>query len=496
MFIARDIGATGRYGLEHDFWYEAAPGRPGRVGADSAMRLSTVYKCVRVRAETIGMLPLQVYRRLPDGGKEADDSHPLAKLLHDQPNPWQTAMQWRSMMQSHLDLRGNAYSQIVYSGAGRVDMLVPLHPDRVVVEVLPSGMPRYRVTDKDGSARTLVFGEVLHVTGLSADGYVGMNPIEMERETFSAAIAARDYGTRYFANSARPPVWVKMAGKFSTPEAKRDWVDEFSRQYGGFNAGRVPVMDQGMELQALAVSNADAQFIEQRKMHEIDIAGLFRVPPHKLGILDRATWGNIEHQQLDFVTDAILPSCVAWEQALLRDLDFGDEHFAEYKVAMLLRGDTKTRYEAYGKGIQDGWLLRNEARAMENLNPIDGLDVPLEPLNMQPAGSRRAAQERGEPAQRGGGERQALILAAAAERVARKEVALIARAARQGDDLAQVFDGHAAFVQQVMAVSADSARQHVEATLDRARAWLAVGAKVLESDVHDVQTSALLRLEP
>lgn len=497
MFLTRDIGATGRYGLDHDFWYQPVPGKMGvRVSSETALRLSTVYKCVRVRAETVGMLPLQVYRRLAGGGKEPDDSHPLARLLHDQPNPWQTAMQWRMMMQAHLDLRGNAYSRIVYGAAGRVDMLVPLHPDRVRVELLPNGQPRYRYRADDGREQVLVFGEVLHVAGLSLDGYVGMNPIEAEREAISAAMATRDFGARYFSNSARPPMWIKMPGKFSSPEAKREWVQAFSESYGGMNAGKTPVMDQGMELHAIPISNVDAQYLESRKAQDIDIAGIFRVPPHKLGILDRATWGNIEHQNIDFVTDCILPSCVGWEQALLRDLDFGDEHFAEFKVSMLLRGDTKTRYEAYGKGIQDGWLTRNEAREMENLNAIDGLDVPLEPLNMQPAGSRRAAQERGEPAQAGrNGERQALILAAAAERVARKEVALISRAARSGEDLAQLFAGHASFVADVMAVPLPVADQHVAATIDRARAWIAPGASTLQSDAHDVLTSALLRLE-
>lgn len=494
MFITRGIGAA--YGAGHDFWYSPVPtsGIMGvGVNSDSAMRLSTVYKCVRVRAETMGMLPLQVYRRLPGGGKQADDSHPLARLLHDQPNPWQTSMQWRMMCQGHLDLRGNTYNRIVFNGAGREDMLMPLHPDRVRVEVLPNGMPRYHYRGADGKSEVFVFGEVLHVAGMSVDGYCGLNPIEAERETLASAIAARDFGARYFANSARPPMWIKMPGKFPTPEDKRNWVQQWSEAYGGMNAGKTPVMDQGMELMSIPVSNVDAQYLESRAAQDIDIAGIFRVPPHKLGILDRATWSNIEHQQLDFVTDAILPSCVSWEQALLRDLDFGDDHFAEFKVQMLLRGDTKTRYEAYGKGIQDGWLLRNEARAMENLNPIDGLDVPLEPMNMQPAGSRRASQERGEPAQ--SGERQALILAAAAERVARKEVALIARAARGGEDIAQLFDGHAAFVSSVMAVPMQAAQAHVDQTMQRAQQWLGVGAKVLESDVHDVQTSALLRLE-
>jgi HK97 family phage portal protein len=495
MFIAHDIGAASS--VTDDFWYTTtAAGAGVRVSSDTAMRLSTVYKCVRVRAETIGMLPLQVYRRLPNGGKEQDDSHPLAGLLHDQPNPWQTAMQWRMMMQAHLDLRGNAYSRIVYAGSGRVDMLVPMHPDRVRVEMMPGGQPRYRYRTDDGREQVLVFGEVLHIAGMSVDGYCGINPIEAEREAIASAIATRDHGARYFSNSARPPMWIKMPGKFSSPDAKRQWVNDFSDAYGGINAGKTPVMDQGMELNAIPISNVDAQYLESRAAQDIDIAGIFRVPPHKLGILDRATWGNIEHQNIDFVTDCILPSCVTWEQALLRDLDFGSDHFAEYKVAMLLRGDTKTRYEAYGKGIQDGWLTRNEARRMENLNAIDGLDVPLEPLNMQPAGSRRAAQERGEPAEASGnGERQALIMAAAAERVARKEISIISRAARSGEPLAELFAGHAGFVADVMAVSMSAAERHVADTIERAQTWIAPGARKLEADAHAVQTSALMRLE-
>ena len=490
MFVSSAIQAAP--GPVDDFWY--GPINHTHAGAivtaDTAMRLSTVYKCVRVRAETIGMLPLQVYRRLPNGGKQADDSHPLARLLHDQPNPWQTAMQWRSMMQAHMDLRGNAYSRIVFNGAGRVDLLVPLHPDRMRIEVLPSGLPRYQYRGQNGREEPFLFGEILHVASLCVDGYSGLNPIEAEREAIGAAIATRDHGARYFRNSAKPPLWIKMPGKFPTPEDRRAWVQQFSEAYGGTNSGKTPVMEQGMELQALPVSNVDAQYIESRKAQDVDIAGIFRMPPHKIGILDGAKYANIEQQSIDFVTDAVMPSCVAWEQALLRDLDFGDEHFAEFKVAMLLRGDTKTRYDAYGRGIQDGWLLRNEARAMENLNPIDGLDVPLEPMNMAPVGSRQDQA----PTNAGGGGRQALILAAAAERVARKEAALIARAARSQGDLVELFEGHAHFVSQVMAVSLPAAQRHVTLTMGRAQAWVAHG-RVTEQDVMDAQTLALLRLE-
>ncbi len=483
MFVTRNIGAGPSAG--DDFWYSPAGSMSSagaRVSADSAMRLSTVYKCVRVRAETVGMLPLLIYRRLQGGGKEVDSAHPLYRLLHDQPNPWQTAMQWRQMMQASLDLRGNALAQQVFNGAGRLDMLVPLDWDRVAVEVLPNGMPRYRYRGKDGE-RVLVAGEVLHVAGMSADGYVGLNPIEMAREAIGAGLSARDYGARYFANSARPPMWIKMAGKFATPEARRTWVDEFGRLYGGMNSGKTPVFENGMELNSLPpVSNADAQFLDSRKYADIDIAGLFRMPPHKLGILDRATWGNIEHQQLDFVSDAIMPSCVAWEQALMRDLEFGADAFPEFKLAGLLRGDTRTRYEAYGKGIQDGWLTRNEARGWENLNPIDGLDEPLQPLNMAPAGSRGADQARGNAVS---GERRAALAAAAAERVARKELAMWRKGSPAGAE-------HARWLADVMAVSETAAAARVDAL---AGIFASADPSTADADFTAARAAELLRLE-
>ena len=478
MFLARNIGAGP--GPAEDFWYSPvarATAAGVAVSAESAMRLSTVYKCVRVRAETIGMLPLMIYKRRDDGGKEPATDHPLYGLLHDQPNPWQTSMQWRQMMQSHVDLRGNGYSQIV-SRAGKPVALLPLHPDSVTIEVMPSGMPRYKVKQKGGGEEVLLPGEIIHLAGLTSDGYCGMNPIEAQREAIGAGIASRDYGSAYFRNGAKAPMWIKMPGKFKDADTRRKWVADFGNAYSGTNTGRVPVLEGGMELNSLPLSNVDAQFIESRKYSDTDIAGLFRVPPHKIGNLDRATWGNIEHQQLDFVTDAVLPSCVMWEQTLLRDLDFGDGYFAELKVDMLLRGDTKTRYEAYGKGIQDGWLTRNEARRMENLNPLDGLDDPLQPLNMTPAGTPRAGQP-GAGSQPGA-ERSMLIATSAAQRAARKECALW----RKGE----AFDEpHARWLADVLAIPMDAAMHSMQAASSRPLA-------MPDDDFIAARSAELLRL--
>lgn len=503
MFLSTNIGAASP-GPADDFWYTqigTPPVAGARVNALTAMQLSTVYKCVRAIAETLSMLPLPVYRRLERGKQKVPD-HPIARLLRT-PNPWQTEMQFRQMLQGHACLRGNGYAEVIFSGAGREEMLIPLHPDRVKVEVLENGLPRYRVTDERGRERILVFGQVLHLQGFALDGYVGLNPIEAERESIGAAIVMRDYGTRFFGNSARPPTWIEAPGQFKDDAARRKWVADYQASFGGQNAGKSPVFENGMKLHALPINNTDAQWLEARKAQDIDIAGIFRVPPHKIGILDRATWSNIEHQALEFVTDCIMPWCVRWEQALHRDLMFGEEFFAEHLIDMLLRGDTKSRFEAYGKGIQDGWLTRNEAREKENLNPLDGLDTPLEPMNMAPAGSRGASQARGQQpdARISAVEARALaIQTAAAERIARKESAALQKALRTGDVPlaidAALGEQHARFVSEVLAIDISTAVASCQAAAERLKAAHADGtlAKTLPADLEAVRVPELCRL--
>lgn len=492
MFLAGPIAQ--QRNAADDFWYAPAShaGAGGAiVTSDTAMRLSTVYKCVRAIAETRGMLPVHIYRRLARGKERAPD-HPLVDLLQKQPNPWQTAMQWAELMQGHASLLGNAYSEIVYSGAGRVDMLLPLNPQRTRVEVLPNGMPRYRTQDAAGRERVLVFGQVFHLMGFSTDGYCGMNPVEAEREAIGSAMTARDFGSAYFGNSARPPMWIEHPGKFASKEAKEQFIASFRRAYAGHRNGTVPVMDEGLKLHALSLSPQDSQWMEARKYHDVDICGLWRVPPHKIGIYDQMKWANVEQADLEWVSGCILPWARRWEQALQMFLEFGDEYFPEILIDALLRGDTKTRYEAYGKGIQDGWLTRNEARERENLNAVDGLDDPLEPLNMAPAGSRAADSARGvQPS----GQRAAAILHASAQRVARKEGSILTRWARAGaepQELAAAFEGHARFVAEVMAIEQDVAEAHVEQTLADAPRWAAAPTPI--ADIETTQTARLMRL--
>jgi HK97 family phage portal protein len=473
----------------HDFWfnpaYAAGPTLSGaHVSSETAFRHSTVYKCIRVISESMGMLPMHLYRRMRGEQRDRVMDDPLVRLLATQPNRWQTPMAFRSMLEAHRSLRGMGYAETIYE-RGQISELVPLHPDRVRPEVGRDGLPRYVVTDLNGGKRTLVSGEILVITGLTLDGYVGVNPIQAEREAIGAGIAARDYGSRFWNNDARPPFWIKVPAKFENNEARAAFRDEWQAAYGGQNRGRPAVLDRGMELQELGMSNADSQWIEFRKYSDIDLCGLWRVPPHKIGILDRATWGNIEQQNIEFVTDCLLPNSVSWEQSIARDLIVDEQLFVETVLEILLRGDTKTRYEAYGKAIQDGWMTRNEARRLENLNPLPGLDEPLQPMNTTRAGAALAS-----PVDRPG--RAAALMAANAERVVRKELRLLQAALKDGIDPQQALAQHARFVADVMAVPMWGAEAYTAQAI--ARASQITGAQ-LDTDWIGPQVAALMRLE-
>ena len=355
-----------------------------RVSPDSALRLAAVYACVRILAETIASLPLVVYQRRPDGGKDRVTDHWLYRLMAKRPNRFQNPFEWREMLQGHLALRGNAFNQIITNPRGEIIELMPIHPDRVKIELLPSGEYRYRISDRSGTEVILPRGEVWHLRGLSSDGLMGMSPIELARENLGTALAAQGYGARFFANDAKPTGgWIEFPGSFKDSEAKKVFRESYQQAQSGSNRGKVLVLENGMKFHEVGVTNKDAQFLELRKFQITDVARLFRVPPHMIADLDRATFSNIEQQSLEFVMHTMTPWAERWEASIQSELLLeSDDIEIEFDFANLMRGDASSRSSYYQSGIQNGWLTRNEARIAENLNPIDGLDQPLRPLNM------------------------------------------------------------------------------------------------------------------
>lgn len=374
-----------------DWWGASAMSAAGfSVTPESAMRAAAVFSCVRVLAEAVASLPLILYRRLPDGGKERATNHPLYGLVGRSPNSWQTRFEWIESGMAHLCLRGAAYARILADRRG-IRQLVPLHPDRMRAELLDSGRLAYEYTPKTGGRQILLQEEVLRVPFIVLDGVTPVSVIGQQRESIGASLAAQDYGSRFFANDARPTggyISWENGNRFKDEEEEKKFRENWQRYMTGPNRHKTAFLKSGMKFNELGMTNDDAQFLDTRKYQRSEIAGLFRVPPHMIGDLDRATFANIEHQGIEFVVHTIGPWLARWEQSLARDLLTDaeqDDYFFEFLTAGLLRGDAVARSRYFQAAILTGWMSRNEVRAIDNLNKVDGLDEFLAPLNMTPA---------------------------------------------------------------------------------------------------------------
>lgn len=340
------------------------------VSQDSALRVSAVFACVRVLAETVASLPLLIYDRLPQGGKRRTSEHPLYRVLHDRPNPLMSSFVWRETMMGHVVLWGNAYSEIVRNRDGSVE-LWPLRPDRMSVYLTDERERVYEYTDAAGRPTVLSQDQIFHLPGLSFDGLVGYSVLKTAaREHVGLALAAQEYGGRYFANDTRPGIVLTHPGTISEAAAGRlkAAMDAYKGSANG--PGRTSVLEEGITVHEIGAPPKDAQFVETRKFTVNEIARVFRVPPHMIGDLERATFSNIEQQGIDFVTHTIRPWLVRWEQELHAQLmDLDSDSFPEFLVEGLLRGETLTRYQAYQIGLTSGFLTKEEVRERENLNP-------------------------------------------------------------------------------------------------------------------------------
>lgn len=357
------------------------------VNVKTAIQMSTVYACVRVIAETIASLPLGVYEATDTGSIKAV-KHPLYRLLHDEPNPEMTSFVMREVMLSHLLLWGNSYSQIIRTGRNQVVQLYPLLPDHMEVDRDSRGNLTYTYTTSSGSTVSLRPDEVLHIPGLGFDGIMGYSPIALERNAIGLGLAAEEYGGKFFSNGARPSGILTHPNTVKDPKRLRD---SWNSAYGGTsNSGRVCILEEGMHFETITMPNNEAQFLETRRFQVEELCRIYRVPPHMVGDLSRATFSNIEHSSIDFAVHTIRPWLVRIEQAMNRAL-FSDREkgrfYVQFNIDGLMRGDYKSRMEGYAIGRQNGWLSANDIRSLENLNPIpeeEGGNVYMVNGNMVP----------------------------------------------------------------------------------------------------------------
>ncbi len=400
LFRSRDKPQNRTAGSSYSFFMGgSASGK--QVNERTSMQMTAVYSCVRILSEAVASLPLNVYRYTDTGGKEKAIDHILYRLLHDEPNPEMSSFIFRETLMTHLLLWGNAYAQIIRNGKGEVIGLYPLMPDRMTVDRDSNGRLYYKYRKSNDDAPTMESGvvslapsDVLHVPGLGFDGLVGYSPIAMAKNAIGLAIAAEEYGSKFYANGAAPSGVLEHPGTLKDPTRVRDsWNSTFG---GSSNSHKVAVLEEGMKYTPISISPNEAQFLETRKFQINEIARIFRVPPHMVGDLEKSSFSNIEQQSLEFVKYTLDPWVIRWEQALYRTLLSEEEkktYFFKFNVEGLLRGDYQSRMQGYATARQNGWMSANDIRELEDLDRIPaelGGDLYLINGNMPPLESAGA----------------------------------------------------------------------------------------------------------
>jgi HK97 family phage portal protein len=355
------------------------------VSEHTALNYSAVWSAIQLVAGDVASLPLMLYRRT-NGGKERYDAHPLYRILHDAPNPEMTAFTFRETVQSHIMAWGNGYAEIERDAGGRMKYLWPLTPDRVSIERDGVAL-RYRVSNPGRQDEFVTPPDMLHIPGLGFDGVCGYSVIAKARESIGLGVASERFGGTFYGNGAQ------FGGVFSTdktltPLQEKNWRESMNQKHQGVDkAHQFLLVQNGMTYTAMGVPPNDAQFLETRQFQVTEIARWFGVPPHKIGDLSKATFSNIEQQNIEYFQTTLVRWLERWEQALMMKLIPPLERnlqLIEFVTDGILRGDSQGRAALETAHFNVGAITPNEIRAFDNRNPYTGGDRPFVPLNMIP----------------------------------------------------------------------------------------------------------------
>lgn len=360
------------------------------VTQQSGLSFIPVFACIRAISETISTLPPSLNVRLDDGGRERVDDHPLARALRFPNDEMTGATMWKTI-EAWVESWGNGYAEIVRNNQGQTIGFWPIAPDRVTPKRDGKRLV-YVVRSTDGRSEVILDNiDMLHVKGLGYDGLVGYSPIAMAREAISLGLAAEAFGSAFYGNGAYPGGLIEVPeGLKLDQEGLKNLKAAWNSAHGGSQrAFRTGVLDGGMTWKSTTVSPEDAQFIELRAFQGKDIARMWRIPPHKIGILDEATFSNIEAQNNEFAVDTIRPRVVNLEAEIdskcLQSTEIG-RFFVRFNMDALLRGDITAQSQAFATARQWGWMSVNDIRQKLKLKPIENGDIYLEPTNMTEAG--------------------------------------------------------------------------------------------------------------
>ena len=366
----------------------------GQVDTEKASGHSVAIAAMNTIASGLSHPPLKLYRRLENGGRTPAQEHPLYRVLQHNFNPQLEAFHGREWLTMAALQYGNAFARIKTNGRGQVMALYPLDPRLVTVEKLKTGRLRYKVQKSDGGVQIYLQEEMLHIRYRTRDGIVGVSPIQHARQSFGLALSQNDEAAAQSENAFRPSMILSFP-QILNGDNKTAILDKFKARFiGATKAGEPVILDGGADAKPISQSSKDAEFLESRKLSNLDICRIFSVPPSAVGITDNATYSNIGEESRALVVRCLAPWAKRIEQAMNSALltpESRKVYFIEHDLAGLLRGDMEARYNAYRVGKEWGWLSANEIRAYENMPKIDGGDEYLSPLNMRPVGEKAEA---------------------------------------------------------------------------------------------------------
>lgn len=368
-----------------DHWFNQARTRID-VSNNIALKVSTVYACNKVLAETIGALPLKCYQRADnDGGKEPYSTYFLAKILR-RPNALQTTSEFLETLVSQINLRGNYYAGINYD-RGYVSGLIPFNPVLMDPEI-KNNVILYKYNHENGPLKIYPQSRIFHVRNLTLDGLNGLSPIAYAKKGINLALESEDHGYYYFKNGTRASGFLQHPGTLKG-QAHENLRKSWNKKMSGEEKFKIQILEEGMAWQPASLSNEDAQYLQTRQFQVEDIARWYRVPLELLQHPAKtSSYASVEQFMLSFVVHTLTPWVKKIENRINYDLvpiEDQDNIFFEFKLDGLLRGDIQSRYRAYATGRQWGWLSVDDVRGFENMNPLpSGTGKKyLMPLNME-----------------------------------------------------------------------------------------------------------------
>jgi HK97 family phage portal protein len=352
------------------------------VTPETAMRLTAVYGCVRLLSDSVAGLPLQTF------SKSGDERQPYpADAWLQSPNPEYTRFRlWQEVMTGLL-LDGNAFLLLKRSAGGNIIQAWPVWPSTVIVERDDEGYRRYRIgsefyTDYD----------MLHIQGLTLPGQLrGLSPIGsyVAQNAVGLGIAAEEYAASVYRNGAMPNgvlLAPSVRDKAQADALKAAWKQAHS---GLSNANDIAVLGGDATWQGTSFTPEAAQLVGSRSFQVEEICRIYGVPPHMVASVERSTsWGTgIEQQGIQWVVYSLRPWLERIEQSVTpllrrpRTVPAAADLFCRFNVEGLLRGDMKSRMEAYQVGINAGIYTPNQCLTWEDLPGYEGGDTHYFPMN-------------------------------------------------------------------------------------------------------------------